>query len=125
MRSLLLTIALVAVAPAARAQSLDAAKWIWGHWATDAFTRPPAETCVLRRTLTLAAPPKRAAGVATADNHFKLFVNGKLVARGDAWERVSKLNLTTALQAGENRLEVECLNDDSPAGFVLAPEVQT
>jgi len=121
MRHLTIGLTLI-LAHAAAAQSLDPARWIWGGWA-EPGARPAGETCVLRRTLVLTEAPRRAAAVVTADNHFRLLVNGELAGASDDWAAPARLDLAKHLRAGENLIEAECWNDSAPAGFLFAAEI--
>ena len=80
-------------------------------------------TIYLRKTLKLSAKPASAFAVATCDNRFVLYVNGKKAAEGDEWKKPQHVDLTPYLQSGENVIAVAATNDDTgkpnPAGFFL------
>lgn len=90
------------------AMDLSPAKWIW----------LPSERCLpntfvlFRRTLTLAAAPRRATGWLTADSRYKLTVNGQRVQWGPApcdprWLEADPVDLAPVLRAGPNVIGVE------------------
>ena len=57
--------------------------------------------------------------ILTADNSFKLSVNGKLVGVSNNWQYATIFNLIDYLIEGENRIEIEAENDAvSPAGLM-------
>ena len=82
---------------------LAPAEWIWYPSA-----RCLANTFVLfRRELKLPARPRRATGWIAADSRYRLDVNGQRIQWGPApsdprWPEADPLDLTAALQAGEN-----------------------
>jgi putative heme-binding domain-containing protein len=49
----------------------------------------------------------------------KVYLNGKRVAVGDNWQEPVVADVTSAMKAGANVLEVEAANAGGPAGFVL------
>ncbi len=53
--------------------------------------------------------------VATADNEFKLLVNGRPALRGDDWNRLYRADITALLHPGRNVLAVEGINQVEPA----------
>ncbi|MDO5308816.1 MAG: glycosyl hydrolase [Planctomycetia bacterium] len=64
--------------------------------------------------------------VATADNHYRAFLNGKLVLEGDNFHRVDVALLTSQLQPGENTVVLDVLNEGdapNPAGVIAALKV--
>lgn len=120
---------LLTAAPELRAQSasLPQAHWIWGD-PSNAAPAPKSgddskEEWLLARTLELPAAPTRALLAVTADNHFRLSVNGTVAGRGDDWARLARLDLTNVLRAGKNDFLARVTNDGGPAGFLFALEV--
>src|SRR5262249_7120583 len=55
----------------------------------------------------------------TADNHVKLFLNGKEVGQCDEWQDGAEADVTKLLKPEGNELLAEVWNDDGPSGFVL------
>lgn len=86
-----------------RLPELQPAEWIWYPSA-----RCLANTFILfRRELRLAEKPLRATGWIAADSRYRLEVNGRRIQWGPApsdprWAEADPLDLTAALQAGEN-----------------------
>jgi len=72
---------------------------------------------------------KAASIEATADNTFKLAVNGKPVLSGDNWESIEQAQIPTALRNGRNTITVVAHNAASdtrnPAGFIAALKLTT
>jgi hypothetical protein len=70
--------AIAAGAPAGGASPFDGAHWIWSAPTGDA--REPDVACHLAVEFTLAAAPTKATAWVSADNHFRLFVDGREAA---------------------------------------------
>ena len=93
-----------------RLPDLAPAEWIWYP-----SGRCLANTFVLfRRELNLRAKPRRAVGWIAADSRYRLEVNGQRIQWGPApsdprWAEADPLDLTAALQAGENVIGVTVL----------------
>ncbi|HEX9794093.1 MAG TPA: hypothetical protein VGC54_08930, partial [Planctomycetota bacterium] len=97
------------------------AQWLWGHWTAGAAAenRPAEEHCYLRKHLQLAAAPAEASVRVTADNHFRLYANGRLAGEGHDWGNAGEIDLAPFLHAGLNVLAVDVWNDGGPAGVLL------
>ena len=111
--------------PEAVAAMTLSAKWIWGH--ADSGNAKAGETFTARKKFTLKAAPVRAGAVATADNEFKLYVNGALVGSGDNWENPEAIALETRLKAGANDLVLVAKNAGNapnPAGVICEVRVK-
>jgi len=91
--------------PTKKLPDLQPARWLWY----------PSERCLpntfvfFRRALTLAAKPRRATGWIAADSRYQLQVNGQRIQWGPApadprWPEADPLDLTAALDAGDNIL---------------------
>jgi hypothetical protein len=85
-------------------------QWIWGASAAEGKTPPAGETILLRANWKLAAAPASGAAILTCDNGFTLYVNGRKVTEGDAWDRVTAVPLHDKLQAGNNAIVVVAHN---------------
>ena len=110
-------------------EAVDAMKltgqWIWSH--ADAGNAKAGETFTARKKFTLKSAPIRAGAVATADNEFKLYVNGALVASGDNWENPEAIALETKLKAGANDILLVAKNGGSgpnPAGVIFEARIK-
>jgi hypothetical protein len=100
--------------PAASAVQLAGANWIWSvEPGVEATRNAPAGARFFRRKINLEGTSvvARATAMFTADNHFKLSVNGKLLGGGDDWQNPKLLDLTGALHPGSNQIMVEVEND--------------
>lgn len=118
---------LLAGEPTAR-PPLPPTRWIWTD-STAAQGAPPG-TVYFRKTFHLDTLPAQALALATADNRFRLFLNGHEIGTGDDWKRLRVLDLRRRLVTGPNVLAVEATNgrsrpDDeadttpNPAGFLF------
>ncbi|MFM8471597.1 MAG: hypothetical protein ACKODH_16805, partial [Limisphaerales bacterium] len=111
-------------AEAVAAMTLSA-KWIWGH--ADAGNAKACETFTTTKKFTLTAAPVRAGAVATADNEFKLFINGTLAASGDNWENPEAVALEGKLKAGPNTIMIVAKNGGTapnPAGVIFEARIK-
>jgi hypothetical protein len=116
-------------APADQTAALPAptAKWIWGASAGNAAIPPSGEAISLRKSFQLPKGVASAAALITCDNSFVLYVNGREVERGDAWEQPRVVNLRQQLKNGENTILAVATNGGSgpnPAGFYLELRVR-
>ncbi len=102
----------------------DAASWIWWAEGNPAASAAPGE---VQFRLTWQIPNLEAVSAArieaTADNAFKLRVNGKEVLAGDNFHTVYSADIGAALQRGANTIAVVASNgsnEPNPAGFIAA-----
>ena len=103
------------------------ATWIWGDSARDGAVPPSGERLVFRRTIDVAGPVARAFAAVTADNDFRLRVNGVEVAHSENWEQVTLADLGPALRPGANELVLEAGNGGAgpnPAGVFFEARVR-
>lgn len=84
--------------------------WIW-----DASAEAEEEV-FLRRAFALEQTPKSAIVLVTADNHFRLYVNGEKVGEGHAWENPRRFDVLRFLKPGANALALHAWNDGGPGG---------
>jgi hypothetical protein len=99
--------------------------WVWFP-GENARTAAPPGTRYFRREVTLDQRKiKDAKFVASCDNEFTLFVNGKEAGKddgdGDSWQRPQTVNVAKLLGAGANALAVVALNltdKPNPAGLI-------
>ena len=113
-----------ASAEAVQAMTMTA-HWIWGH--ADAGNAKPGEVFVARKKFTLKSAPVRAGAVCSADNEFKLYVNGALVASGDNWENPEAVPLEAKLKAGANEILLVAKNGGAapnPAGVIFEARIK-
>jgi len=108
-------------AAAGGASPFDGARWIWSAPTGDG--RHPDDACHLAVEFTLAAAPAKATAWVSADNHFRLFVDGNEAGHGDDWSKPTTLDVAPQLRAGVNRLDAFCWNDGSAAAFLCALHV--
>ncbi|TWU08752.1 hypothetical protein CA54_39890 [Symmachiella macrocystis] len=115
-----------------RDQTPATAHWIWND--AQAAQGTIGGTLFLRREFTLKAAPQTARVIATGDNSFTLYVNGKQIARGDNWQKATVVDLQPHLRAGQNVFAVAAVNsadkDKQPeessnsAGLLLSADIQ-
>ncbi|MCZ7636553.1 MAG: DUF1553 domain-containing protein [Verrucomicrobia bacterium] len=107
---------------------LPSTQWIWTE--PGAAQGAPPGTVYFRKTFHLDTLPAQTLVLATADNRFRLFLNGHEIGTGEDWKRLRVLDLRRRLVTGQNVLAVEVTNgrsrpDDeadatpNPAGFLF------
>jgi len=94
--------------------SLTGANWIWSDEpGIDPVKNAAPGTQEFTKTVVL--PPGRrvtqGTAVFSADDRFELAVNGKAVGSGDAWQRPSQIDITSALRPGTNTLTLKVINN--------------
>ncbi len=109
-------------AEAEEANPLADAQWIWYPEGSPAASAPP-EKRYFRREFEIAAgvAVESARVVMTADNSFKLSVNGKPAGRGSNFNIAETMDVTALVTPGKNTLAVEAENGDdkaNPAGLI-------
>ena len=93
----------------ATAQTADLPpQWIW-YPEGDPRAETPAGSRYFRKTFTLEALPESATLEATADNHFRAFVNGQPVGEGHAWASLFSFEVGKHLKVGVNVIAIELL----------------
>jgi len=97
------------------------ANWIWSQ-----KTAGEKETAFLRKNFEVPADTKRVLLVATADNSFVAFLNGKKDRglSGSSWEKPIVEDITSRVQiGGQNLLAIQARNDGSSAGVLVLIEL--
>lgn len=118
MRSLAVLLLLAAAAPlgAQSASSWGPARWVWDD--PEGARQPQSNTPRLLR-LTFTVEKIAAAELwVTADNAYTAYLNGKLVGKGNAWQKVDRYDVAKLLQPGKNVLAVEVVNQGGVAGAI-------
>jgi hypothetical protein len=108
--------------PAAKGKlSLDGASWVWFKEG-DPRTSAPVGTRYFRGTVTVpeGKKVKQARMIATCDNDFVLYVNGKEAGRSDggdeSWRRPQTIDLAKLLVPGANLFAVAATNGAGKSG---------
>ncbi|MCY3023711.1 MAG: alpha-L-rhamnosidase N-terminal domain-containing protein [Planctomycetota bacterium] len=115
----------VAAEPAAQGPQLNFAgvKWIWYPPAANATLESfQGGTCYFRAPLMLPenAKIKSAEIIATADNLFTLYVNGKASAESESWNQPKRIDLAGRVAPGRNIIAIEATNTAmGPAGLLV------
>lgn len=91
-------------------------RWIWGPQG--------AMRVFLRRTFEVKAVPSEAELTITADNGYKVWLNGVLVGQEEGyetffWQQAETFSVASLLRPGRNVLAVEGTNLGGPAGICL------
>ncbi len=64
----------------------------------------------------------------SVDHSYTLYLNGKSIAKGENWKKVSKIDIKEYLQQGENTIAIEGVNEGpipNPAGVLFAMQIST
>ena len=114
-KDLLLTrlpkVEVAAVAPQPAQAAGPAPQWIWDASAGG------DEELFFRREVAIDEAPKSAVLHVTADNHFRVYLNGEKVGEGSSWESPRRIDVTKAVRVGKNAIAVHAWNDGGPAGL--------
>ncbi len=107
-------------ASAAPDVDITRASWIW-HGPEDAKTAAPLGTQYFRKEFTVPGQRKVASAfcAATADNNFKLYLNGRQIGEGDNFKQASVIDVMEHIRPGKNVLAIEASNvgdSANPAG---------
>ena len=103
----------------ARAADIDGgeAQWIWTPEQAEA--EAPAGTVFFRKTFGLGEPESGQIQI-TADDTFELFVNGRLVGKGEDWHNLAVFDILRFLHNGRNVVAVRVQNTQpGSAGLVV------
>ena len=106
-------------------ETLKNSQWIWAAGGSPASSAKPGP-CTFSTIMDVPAGRIRSAiFVGTADNSFRLIINGKPAGQGgdsgEGWRSPARLDVASALQSGPTLVQVEAVNatdKPSPAGLV-------
>lgn len=93
--------------------SAPEAQWIWNKQPTK------NQKLFFQKSFSLAAAAKSARLYTTCDNHVKVWINGQLVGKSDAWQEPVEADVAKYLKVGENLIAIEGQNDEGTAALVL------
>jgi len=89
------------------------AYWIWSSGTDKELTR------FMRKVFEVPGPMREAILVATCDNGYELYLNGKLLGKGDDWYTPETYAVASLLRPGKNVLAVKCVNAAPGAAGLL------
>ena len=94
--------------------------WIWGPITED------KQTCRFWRAFTLPSDMVVAEARLriTADNGYRLFLDGRELGRGSDWRAVTEYDLTWLLRSGTHVLAVEAFNDRLQGGLLFGLRIE-
>lgn len=93
---------------------LSGASWIWSDEpGIDPTRRAKPGVRFFRREIELPADAKVSSAIAifTADNHYKLTINGKALGGSSEWQNPKPIDISEALRAGRNTIIIHGKND--------------
>lgn len=102
--------------------------WIWYPEGNPVSAAPPS-TRYFKRIISVDSNKTlvSACAVITADNSFRLSINGEEVEQGDDFNRIKRRQITRFLRPGPNVLTIVATNDgpgNNPAGLIAAFELK-
>lgn len=108
------------LAPGITSQPPDFGKWIW-----DPQSSETKHTCYLRKVFNVpeGRAAVRATIMVTADNGYKLSLNGKVIGRGRDWMRPDTYDIPAKMLTHRNVLAVEAGNIGGPCGMAFGMRV--
>ena len=94
----------------------DGPQWIWaqGKATPEAF---------FEKEFLLNSPPVGATLKVSCDNGCKVFLNGKLAAQNEDWNKPTTADAKAHLQSGVNKIRVEAKNEGGAAGLAVSLEI--
>ena len=100
---------------------LEGCPWVWANGSKPG--NQPAGIVCFRKVVEVPADRalRQATFLLTADDGFRLFVNGHDAGEGSTWKNLYALEITGRLKAGANALAIEATNggdSPSPAGVI-------
>lgn len=102
------------------AEEFGIGRWIWTTNFTD------SQECRFWRTLTL--PQTNAVRKAnfriTADNFYRLYLDGREIAQGANWNKLTDYDITWLMQPGIHVFAVETFNDGLEGGLILGLRIE-
>src|SRR6187399_1176046 len=108
-----LAVLLLLAAPLA-AQVPPGTDWIW----TSAPPAEPADHAWFAAEFTLEHAPAAAQLCVSADNHARIYLNGRPLARAEDWSAPLQLDVSHDLVAGRNLLAFAARNDGGAAALL-------
>ncbi|HTL31018.1 MAG TPA: c-type cytochrome [Tepidisphaeraceae bacterium] len=103
--------------------AVPVAKWIWGpgdkQEKVDRYFRTTFDVNVPKNDQTFSAQLW-----AAGDDEIEVSLNGKTVAKSDAWTHAVIADVRPELVSGKNVLAVKCRNDTGPGGIALKLEIR-
>lgn len=91
--------------------------WVWlGDQET-------VNTVYFRKTFTLKEKPKKAMLVGTADNALMVWVNGERLMNSDDWSKLSAVDVSGELKAGDNFIAARAVDSGGIAAMTMALSV--
>jgi signal transduction histidine kinase len=102
------------------ATELGIGAWIWTTNLED------KQTCRLWHSFTVPGhiPPAQAKLRITADNGYRIFLDGREIGRGGDWKYLTEYDLTWLITPGSHVLAVEAFNDALEAGVILGLRIE-
>ena len=98
----------------AQKPDLSGASWIWSP-GEDAVKSAPIGTRYFRKEFTVPEGRELASAmcVVTADNSFKMFLNGRRIQNGNNFKEATAANVKEHLHKGKNVLAIEATNEET------------
>ncbi len=106
-------------------ESVNRPQPIFGDWIWNPEENGEVKQAYFRKTVELPfkAKVKSAIVWATADNEFRLYINGKEIGGGEEWKAIENFDVAAKLKPGKNIFAVEGKNRTGIAGLVLGSDI--
>jgi hypothetical protein len=103
---------------------LTSAQWIWSDQQEAAA--PAGGTLYFTREISIEDPGSIETAVVTitADQSYHLSLNGRFIASGHAEARVRRVDISSVLRAGANRLTVAVKRNSGQSGLIASLEIE-
>ena len=92
-------------------------QWIWSS--KHAKDKVPPETTYFRKSFTMGDVEQGSVQI-TCDDHYDLYVNGRLVGSGTEWQKLKSYDIQRFLQNGPNTIAIRGENTTSESAGLVA-----
>ncbi|WP_146461576.1 DUF7133 domain-containing protein [Rubripirellula tenax] len=97
----------------------DEAQWVWANGRTLADPIPTGETCLFRKPINLRVPAQGKVEI-SADDEYELYVNEKLVGRGNSSRQMQEYDISDRLEVGRNVIAIRVVNSKGTTAALAA-----
>ena len=99
--------------------SAEEAQWIWATGSSLSKPISPGETCYFRKPINLRAPAIGKIQIA-ADDQYELYLNEKLIGRGQSARQLQEYDVSDRLEVGRNVVAIKVINTKGKTAALAA-----